>query len=276
MAKKKVTRINKERLKVALSTIHDDHDGLYCSGHYTHLMVRVFFDQQEKEVFGRAFQPLNNIVNEDWRMGFVLERMQEEPVFFNNQIRTSLSWNAYIACDIDYFIIKLRSIFDYIAKALAFVSGDAQIPSKSYNKLKNWIDNADNSERHVQIIGEDIAELISSCEWFDDIKNARDLIIHHGKHSIVFPQTTDIYFQLDKVRSDAVIINDVMFDNDYASFKLYAGVYMGYLKAFLEEFSKLIFERLEIPLQTTNNQSRHPGLAVIKNWIEHALQVAEE
>jgi hypothetical protein len=180
-------------------------------------------------------------------------------------------WSHFAACDIDTFHVRFRSLFDYLAGVIDLVSDKSgQIP-KSFEALQNWIDKSPNN---VQRMGRDLAELISSCEWFSAMREIRNLIVHRGGHTLIFPMKNRILFQVHERWNRTILVPEIMFNENVADFELYAGLLMGYLIAYLEDVSIVVHKRLGLQRRTdSDGRLYHSGLQVIHRWIEKVGKV---
>lgn len=176
-------------------------------------------------------------------------------------------WIQFGACNIDLFHVEFRSVSDYLAKVIDAVSDSpGQVPH-SFEKLKNWVIKTHNTQR----LGKDLAKVVLSCEWFDDLRMVRDSIVHKGGFTLVFPVRDRILFQVHEGRHRKVLIPEIMFNENVADFELYAGLYFGYLVAYLEKVSELIDKRLDLKKIGSDAKSYHSGLRVIHDWIRRVL-----
>lgn len=177
----------------------------------------------------------------------------------------------YAAADIDLFHVEMRSIFDYIARALVEVSNSSgKVIDGSFEKLRKWIDKKPDNERRL---GEEAARSVRSCDWFEEMRAVRDSIVHRGGVTFVFPEKGRILFQVSKGYEDKISLKKVMANENVADFELYAGLYIGYLITYLEEVAELIHSRLGISESESNPKSYHLGLRVVNEWIKRALSL---
>jgi len=54
-------------------------------------------------------------------------------------------------------------------------------------------------------------------------------------------------------------------------FEKYSALYISYLFDYLEEFSQIVSRRLSMPQNDHHTKIRHPGLKILRNWIEALL-----
>ena len=259
--------INKQRLNLALSTIQTDTRGYFSSGKYVDLMIDLHVNAGQRaelielhrcfSIIQQDFEGINTIILRlDWQLA----------LFSKNEI-DKISFMKFTACDIDHFHIKIRSFFDSLTKAIYLISDHQnQVPKKSFHGLKKWVEKNDSEKK----IGKDLATIIRSCEWFDYLKKIRELLIHNGGYTLVFLDPNRITFQIYKEWNNKVLIPEVMYNENVVDFELYAGLFIGYLIAYLEEISIIFDKRLNLQKHGVNGKSYHSGLRVIQNWIERA------
>lgn len=263
--------LNRKRLSTALSVIHEENGHIFRSG---------FFDNVSGDVHSNAiatrdpkllrlYMCLTSILMDLWNIETICLRLAwQKNLWSQDQLDNDL-WLQFGGCDISLFHIELRSIFDYLAKVINIISDSPeQVPGKSFNKLRNWVSK---SESNVAILGADLAQLVASCEWFDDIREARDSMLHRGAHTLVFLTKDRITFQIITGIDTLSLPDEVMYDKNVADFELYAGLHIAYLLSSLEDISKLIRSRMNLKRGHHGAQSSSPGLRIVRNWIERIL-----
>jgi len=263
--------IRKDRLKVALSTIEKDEQGNYSSpSEFITIMSNIMLNEHLgielphiHPFMQYISQDINNIETITIRLAW------ERDLWKTKQLNVG-KWMAFAQCDIDLFQIEMRSILDYVAKIILRIADNQnEVPDKGFNKLKNWLaklpENADK-------LGKDLAELVSSADWFEDLKNVRDANVHHGGMTIVFLEEGRILFQtLDGYKNLVTTTPEIMYNENVVDFELYAGMYFGYLIAFLEEFSAIIKKRLpklKVDLKRGNPRKLYSELPIIFQWVD--------
>lgn len=87
-----------------------------------------------------------------------------------------ISCMMFAKCDVNFFHVEFRSLFDHLTKLVSTVSNSpGQVKSRSFHKLKNWLAKSD---QNVRKLGMDLAKLVLSCCWFDDLKTDLNSFIH--------------------------------------------------------------------------------------------------
>jgi hypothetical protein len=175
----------------------------------------------------------------------------------------------------DTFITKYRSAYDTIANALIEIRSDrGHPPRRSFTELRKVC----TEEEFVMILGDNLAHLIQSCDWYDQVLKARDYIVHYSLKSSGFMHSR-ILFQINKWDKEKkrfvnlIDIPEVMIDNtDLVDFELYAAVHIAYTFWLLEEFAKLGYEILSPSgFPDAKPKKGYLGLDVLKDSIERVL-----
>ena len=263
--------ININRLNCALSTIHKENKEMFQSGKFYELLSKVHVKASTKHSLRKLLITLSSI----WQyLGIIYDdilQLYHWKKLYNQKRLDKELWRRFAEINIKHFYVDYRSLFDFIAKAIGLVSDSpGQIPKKSFNDLKKWIENNPN---RVEKLGKDLADVVMSCDWFEDLKNVRDSILHKGDLVLVFPDKDKILFQIhDKNLNSKILEPKIIMNNEnVAVFELYAGLYIGYLIAYLEEVSEVIISRLNLSIKKLTSKSCHGSLHIIYKWIEKVL-----
>ena len=257
--------IHKDKLAVAISIINNDTFGTYMSGKFENLASDIFFEKELGDISLKQILSYLNFIQQDlWNLQEICLRLDwQKQLFSKNELNIGW-WMGFARLDIEHFHFEFRSIFDYIAKIFRQVSDiPGETKERSFEKLRNWV----TKEKNAKKIGGDIATSVLSVNWFDEVKALRELITHFGGEALTFPEKGRILFQVTRGWKDYVSIPEIMYNENVADFELYAGMYIGYLFAYLENISTLVRSRLNIIERNTDSRSYHPGLGVIKEWI---------
>jgi hypothetical protein len=174
----------------------------------------------------------------------------------------------------DAFITKYRSSYDTIAKALIEIIIDRDHPPRpSFTELREIC----TQEKYVQILGDDLARLIQSCDWYNPLLDARDKLVHHNHQvmGFLFPRILFQIYTKDENNFPVKLINipEVMDNENLVNFELYAAVHIGYTFWLLEEFANLSYTILQVKKYPDSEKSKvgYAGLDVLKDSIEKVL-----
>ena len=180
-------------------------------------------------------------------------------------------WMFFAAADIDLFHVEFRSLFDYLAMLFVDISlgYNNQKYANSFEKLRNWIGK---SKNNVQLIGEELALTITSCNWFNDLREMRNANIHKGQMTVVFPEKGRILFTaVENISSQIAIPEFIFIEENVLDFEIYAGLYIGRLISFLEESATVIRNKLNLQ-NDVEGGFEHMGLWTASTWIDLAFR----
>jgi hypothetical protein len=264
--------IRKDQLKTVLSTIQKV-DGSYAiQNDFIRLSSNISLNEKLGVKLPLIGSFLNYIRQDIANIETISTRLAwQRDLWCKEQLDVG-KWMSYAGCDIDLFHIEVRSIFDYLAKVIKRVSDQPEhVPDKGFYHLKTWLAKSDD---HVKRLGKGLAELVSSVDWFDDLKNVRDVNVHKGGVTLVFLEKEKILFQVYKSHKNLIFIPEIMYNENVADFELYAGIYFGYLIALLEQISRSIEKRLpprKSAFGAGNPIMVYRELPSIYTWIERIL-----
>jgi hypothetical protein len=178
----------------------------------------------------------------------------------------------YGACDVELFHITPRSLFDYLARAIRATSPKSgQIP-ESFEELSNFIRGG---KTNASKVSEELANFVLSCDWFTDLRLYRTTIVHGGGDTIVFPMPDRIAFQILSGTRNAIFIPELMINENIVDFELYAGMLLGYLIAYLDDFGRILIPQLKLSSPRIGDaRHSHFGLSVSKSWIQKVQNIA--
>ena len=94
----------------------------------------------------------------------------------------------------DAFITKYRSAHDTIAWAFRAL---VEYPDQAYESFTD-LRKKGNNKNIVRLYGKELAQLIESCDWYDEMVKVRDEIVHHNLKSRGFMDSR-ILFQITKL-----------------------------------------------------------------------------
>lgn len=263
--------INKQRLKASLSTIHEDETGrLYSFGHFIDLTSDLHTNVATGNENVRSLANYFHYVHRDvWNLETIALRMEWQKGLVSRGELDKLLGSQFAACDIDLLLVQYRSLFDHLAKIIGILSARPETMPDSFRKLRRWVGRPENSNR----IDQDLARAVASCDWFTDVRDVRDSIVHRDGRTLVFPEDNRILFQVHEGFRNKVNIPEIMFNENIVDFELYAGLLAGYLISYLEDVSEIAQRRLELRKISWDAKSYHGGLPVIQEWIERVCAI---
>jgi hypothetical protein len=156
-----------------------------------------------------------------------------------------------------------------LANFIGLLSGKPKSIPDSFARLRNRVDNLKDSGT----IDEPLAKMISACEWFSDMTDVRNSIVHRDGQTMVFPEDGRILFQVHAGFRNQVNLPEAMFNENIVDFELYAGLLIGYLLGYLEEVAEIANARLEMKRFSGEPKSYHGGLSIVHAWIENVASL---
>lgn len=264
--------IKKDELKVVLSTIQKVNGSYAIHKDFVRLFTNIGLNKKLGVKLPSIGNFLDYIRQDIANIETISTRLAwEKDLWSNDQIDVG-KWMSYAGCDIDLFHIEVRSIFDYLAKVFTRVSDKPkQVPDKGFDHLRKWLAKSEDNQKKL---GRDLADLVLSVDWFEEVKNVRDINVHKGGATIVFLEKRRILFQVFKGYENMICIPELMFNENVVDFEPYAGMYFGYLIAFLEQASRSIEKRLpprKLAFGAGNPYMAYKELPAIYVWIERLL-----
>lgn len=258
--------IDNQRLSVALKVIHKDDDGrLFYSGRFINLMNNMRIDVALENISLRGLVNHASYIHQDfWNLLTIALRLDWQKGLLAKGELNDILGSQFAACDIDLFHIQYRSLFDHLAKFIGLLSGKPRSMPDSFDRIKNRVDVL----HAAGTLDDKLAEVIKSCDWFSDMRNTRNSIVHRDGQTMVFPEEGRILFQVHEGFRNTVNLPETMFNENIVDFELYAGLLVGYLLGYLEEVAEIADSKLEMKRFCGEPTSYHGGLSVVHEWIE--------
>jgi hypothetical protein len=166
----------------------------------------------------------------------------------------------------DGFLIRYRSAYDTIAKAIGKVSKSPEEAPDSFTALRN----KDKVDKRLKVLGPDLMGLVQNCDWYDEMVTIRDEILHHNAQTRGFA-AEKILFQVMKKYTKLIKTSEVSYNENLEDFELYAGVHIAYSLWFLEQFATIAYKELPPIRYNSQPQNYHDGYGILRRWIERVL-----
>jgi hypothetical protein len=270
--------INKELLKSTLSLITKDEEfGYKFSSKLFAIPLKIKFGRAKSiEKIPSISSFLQFIQKDYFDIITTTNRLSWQKQMAINKELPMGAWMSFAQLDVELFFMKIRSIFDYVAIILCRISDCKKVPKtrrKSFNKLRNWLTDPNEGKKNAKNWDTDLARLVISADWFDLIKSVRDSIFHEGGYTLVFHDTDRILFQVHSGYKNKISIPEVMYNENVVDFELFAGVYFGYLIAFLEDFAINVEKKLPDDVRKIKHSPFTPykKLPPIFEWVTKLL-----
>lgn len=272
--------INKELLKSTLSLITKDEEfGYKFSSKLYAIPIKIKFGHAKSvENIPPIGRFLQFIEHNYFDLITITNRLAWQKQMAIKKELSMGDWMSFAQLDVELFFMKIRSIFDYVFFTLCRISDCKKIPSKkrkSFNTLRNWLTDQNEGKKNAKNWDADLAKLVLSADWFDLIKSVRDSIFHEGAYTFVFHDTDRILFQVHSGSGykNKISIPEVMYNENVVDFELFAGVYFGYLVAFLEDFAINVEKKLPVEVRKieTSPFTLYKKLPPIFEWVTKLL-----
>lgn len=274
--------VDSERLERALSQFRETADGLCRCGAFADLKTDLQLRMAPLDGSGGTIPDVNQqealrclrFISEDlWNIETLLDRINWQCELWVADNLCDARWNVYVTADIDLFHVEFRSLFDYLARLIrALAEKPGQVPDEaSFERLANWVKKSDTNANSR--LGNELAAVVRSAEWFPLIRQVRNDIVHRGASTLVFYEKPRVLFQTYNCEEARLIaLPEVMYNDNVVDFELYAAVFYGYLLDYLEEIANLAYERMN--LERVEGRSRHYnlGLTTARRWLMNAIE----
>jgi hypothetical protein len=249
-----------------------DEEGCFWSGEFILLLgdLVVASARHKNEILTQILQKHRYILQDLSNLGMVLFKLEWIRSHAQNDDSLKSLWFQFATTDIDYFHVEFRSIFDYVAKIIGDITNKPGQITDSFHRLQERLNKPGNRAR----LGEELANLVDSVDWFPDIQGLRDSMIHKGAFTLVFLDPEEgILFQSYGNSLKPFITNKIaLYSKNVVDFQLYSALYLCRLLFFLEEFAKIIRSKLNIKKGGGQAKSYSPGFELLTNWLDRLTE----
>ena len=262
-----------EKLEKALSAIKDDTSGAYLQNRFQGLSAQTSINAAERQCKTELRDPYYFAAQDFDNLLTITLRLDWQKGLWARGDLDDIRWVKFVEADMHLFHVEFRSLFDYLAPIIRHVSdkpGQVRIGefdgTASFEKLRNWVTK---SEGNANRLGTDLAAIVGSCGWFDDLREVRNALVHQGGTTTAFiGEKERVLFQIhDRNLRDKVLVEEVMYKNGIVDFERYAGMYLGYLLDLFNEVGGVVHERLGLEDKSYLVTYRHPALSVVRAWM---------
>jgi hypothetical protein len=231
-----------------------------------------FFDLGIKlRIAGNASAPLFNKATQDlWNISTLLARLEWTRTLAHQGALNTGAWSSFSSLDIENFFVQMRSIMDHVAEILqSLLPKGKQLP-ESFRRLRESLD------KYRTRLPSDIAALVAGANWFDEMRSARDALVHQGGYSLVFSEPKDgILFQVyGKGHKGCFSHPAIMFNDNVVRFDRYASHVVSNLLVFLDRLGAALLSKTtaigSVPGQVRCSSM---GFALLRLWISDFLSV---
>ncbi len=236
-----------------------------------HIRSTLFDFGIEMRVAGKhSIDRLASIITHDlWNIAVLLARLNWTRSLAIQGTLDSGSWRTFSSLDIENLFVQVRSSMDHAAELFAFLPKGGQLPA-SFNKLRGSL------KRYRGRMPVDAQSLIESATWFDQMRDIRNAIVHHGGMPLVFGGPEDgLLFQVYEREIQRASHPAFMYNESVVYFERYSALLIANLLVFLDDLGKLLRVINPPELALGPIESSAPGFALIREWMVETRGVLE-
>lgn len=264
----------------ARATLFEDNEGWCQKGQFVSLCC----DMPPPNIptvgmMDRLTLAVRSISLDEWNMLTALERLDWMRTQAGQSEHIKSRWRSYASTDIESWYFNFRSLLDQAALVICETAGiKSEKLEKSFRRLYNRA-SAEHLSRpegtlFSRKLGPDWLTLLHTVTWLGQIVSVRDAVLHLGGHTIVFEgPSKGILFQVHGARYQNLVKSAaLMFNPNVVYFDRYAAHLMSHLVIFLEDFSRIVYDRLTKSLKPDDTaRGYHPGWGTLNSWIDSTL-----
>ncbi len=184
-----------------------------------------------------------------------------------------ITWMYFCGSDILTFHIIMRSLFDEVSAMASRLAVKKGVVPESFDDLRKWVGK---KARHESELGIELAEAVRSCDWFEQMRDVRDDLVHRSAQTIVFLEPGRVLFQVHVGPLRRILIPSVMFNENVVNFTAYSALLMARLATFLDRLAAAVFAVVKDfdEEQDGSIQSFNAGFGVLQSWLRELLAEA--
>ena len=163
---------------------------------------------------------------------------------------TDEAFGCYAACDIGAFHVRMRSAFDYLATLAWGAAQDRNGVggSRSFSDLIKWL--RKNGTRKAAF-GPLYDTLFNAADWFEGLRGLRDLTVHQGGFTLVFPSPDAIGFRTLRMGAnftlrESTLPSEVMCNDNIVDFRKYGCLHLCRLISLSETVMKELLNQWDM------------------------------
>ena len=274
MAEAGVPTTEREIAETALRHIRSDNGSFYTSSDFDQLYAQVSLAQAVGNLAWPPYRHVISVVELHGNLLTILLKLS----WLNARREDGLddtSWMFFAASDIVAFHVFLRCLFDEVAGMVREMATKPGVVPESFHDIQRWLGKR---VANRGVLGEELADAITSCDWFEDVRELRDDLLHRGARTIVFPERGRILFQVHVGTNRRVLVPPAMFNENIADFAPYSALVMAKLGLFLDQVARVLLGTVE-SLRVTGPAAihhGHPGLGVLADWLRALVRTLDE
>ena len=265
-----VVLVDSDSLRAHLGAIHEDTEGPFVWGTFDRVLAE-FMVRRGSEAPGQAgYRPMRAVANRlielrtiPVKLSWMLERRDSGEL-------DPYMWMFFATSDISSYLTNARSLFDHLAHAIDRTSTKPGTAPHSFHDLRTWVAKA--PDRAALTLGASIVEAVSAADWFDDLRDIRDELVHRDAETLVFPRTRRIAIAVSRGATDLITEDALYGSEDLVEFERLAAATAARIHVLLETVAVSIADRHGLlDGKDLGGRNQHSGLAVIRHWTAEML-----
>lgn len=256
-------------LRRALSLFHDDERGCHIQSELFDLEINYRVNSDSANL--NEARAIHNINHDLWQIAALMSRLVWMREMTRDGDLHESVWRVYSQLDIEHYYVQLRSVLDYLAVLIAESAPKrGQLPT-SFRSLRESIG------KYGQKVHPEIALMVSSAHWFDELRAIRDSIVHDGAQPMVFSDSNDwLLFQVHGSGLRNMVSKPFMLHNEnVAYFDRFVAWSLSHTLSALDCVGACLFANTQFPINVGPARSYCFGFNEIRGWMRELLQRLE-
>lgn len=248
-------------LEKALTLFHADSRGTYIQTSFWELDLKL---RTAQALNATKFPIPFHLVTQDlWNMGTLISRLVWMRKLSVAGSMPKDLWRVYSSLDVENYFVQLRSLMDHAAHIINLMAPKPNQLPDSFSTLRNSF------EKYKNKLDQNVLACIISADWFDELRDIRDELVHSGGFSLIFGEPSEgILFQVYKKNNSKLISNEHLhYNENVVYFERYASLQFANLLIFLEDLGNALHTSLSIHLTEYNTRSYCSGFQDLQQWI---------
>lgn len=186
-------------------------------------------------------------------------------------------WMFFAASDVNAFLVFARALLDHLAKAIRLTAPRREGVPRTFSDLTKWV-----ASKPADLVAETLgpmATVVADAEWFPELKDLRDQMIHDDLLTVVFPGTEDeppigIGVQLYRGTGPGRLSEPMLMQPDnpnIASFERIAVAVLARVQGLLNAAATVMAADATVLEDGLGGRRSHPALTVVARWADDAL-----
>ena len=243
--------------------IETDDQGSYRSGPFDVLFAESYLDNHRiSENQSRVYRSQLHILNDSiWNLLSICHRLDWQLALWDAGELDDMSWLEYAPVDVRQFHVEMKSATDIAAELVAETNQKRGQTPRKFTTLYGEVG------RHKNKLGERRHAIIDRCDWYPQLKDVRESIVHHGSKALVMATHGEINFQIVRGHQEMVVSRDVMRNERVCDFRKYSVAMFSNFVFMLDELAETTLPGLPTRfVDVGESRSYHSGWQTMLDW----------